>query len=324
MVRRGEEMFTRDPIAVTAIRPPNFFVVGTPKAGTTALYHYLAQHPGIYMSPIKEPAYFAADLFAIKQQLGIAEPDPDALRAYLDGPLTGPGTGVVADWDQYLKLFKNVQDETAIGEVSGNYLASSAAPRAIRERVPHARIVMILRDPVDRLFSQYSEAVGEGEASLGFLHWVDEQAALESARTPRLGAVWNGFYARHLQRYLEHFPSEQVQVCFYEDYCRSPRAMLRGMFAFLGVDPDFTPDLSRGYNVTWQPRSASLQDATAPLRNMLRGVAPAAVKRGWRTVAHRRPRRLGHDERNRVLVIYAEDIRELQQLVGRDLSAWLH
>lgn len=130
---------------------PNFFVVGAPKAGTTSLYNYLGQHPAIYMSPIKEPAFFATDLFEVKRQMGRPTADPADLRTYLDGPMSEPRAGVISEWEQYLKLFKNVRQETAIGEASGNYLASSSAPSAIRDRIPHARIIMLLRDPVHRL-----------------------------------------------------------------------------------------------------------------------------------------------------------------------------
>jgi len=83
---------------------PNFFVVGAPKAGTTFLYNYLDQHPAIYMSPIKEPAFFAADLFERKRQLGLAQAEPGELRAYPDGPMTERRSGVLREWDHYLKL----------------------------------------------------------------------------------------------------------------------------------------------------------------------------------------------------------------------------
>ncbi len=124
---------------------PNFFIVGAPKAGTSALYDYLGQHPAVYVSPIKEPAFFAADLLELKRQLGTPEADPDELRAWLNGPMSGRRSGVIDEWAQYLKLFKNVRHETAVGEVSANYLASHSAPRAIYERIPHARIIAVLR-----------------------------------------------------------------------------------------------------------------------------------------------------------------------------------
>lgn len=303
---------------------PNFFVVGTPKAGTTALYHYLGQHPAIYLSPIKEPAFFAEDLFELKRQLGKGQTDPAGLSAYLDGPMTEQRSGVIGEWEQYLKLFKNVRQETAVGEASGNYLASSKAPRAIRERIPYARIVIMLRDPADRLFSQYSEALAKGQARPEFLSWVEEQQAAEASRKPRLGAVWNGFYAQHLRRYREHFPPRQIRTHFYDDYLQSPRAVLRDLFGFLNVDPEFSPDLSRRHNVTLQPRSFPLRNTTAPLRKALARLLPPALVNSLRRATHRRTRPLTNDERAAVLKIYAADIRELQLMLKRDLSAWLN
>jgi hypothetical protein len=301
---------------------PNFFVVGAPKAGTTALYHYLGQHPAVYMSPIKEPAFFATDLFEHRKRLGKIA-DTDALRAYLDGPMTERRSGVIDDWNLYLKLFKNVRHETAVGEVSGNYLASAAAPREICDRIPRARIIMMLRDPVDRLYSQYSQAVSRGDARPGFLRWVEEQQTAEATYQPKLGAVWNGFYARHLRRYLDHFPKQQVRTYFYEDYRRSPREVLRDLFAFLSVDADFSPDMSLEHNVTWQPRSVRLQKASAPLRRVLRKFLPPGVGL-LRWTTHKRPERLTDSERAAVLPIYEEDIQQLQSMLGRDLSAWLN
>jgi Sulfotransferase family len=302
---------------------PNFFVVGAPKAGTTSLYHYLDQHPAIYMSPVKEPAYFAFDLLERKRQLGIAEPDPAGMRAYLDGPMTEHRTGVISDWEQYLKLFKNVAQETAVGEVSGNYLGSSRAPAAIRDRIPEARIVMILRDPVERLFSQHAEAVSHGHARREFLPWVEEQQALEAAWEPRLGAVWNGCYAQHVARYLERFPAQQLRILLYEDYSATPLTVLRDLFTFLDVEPDFSVDISRRHNVTWQPRFSRWGTAWGSWRARLRHVLPQRLAKGLRNVTHRRPRPITRGERARVLEIYDADIRQLQRMLSLDLSAWL-
>jgi hypothetical protein len=302
---------------------PNFFVVGAPKAGTTSLYNYLDQHPAVYMSPVKEPAFFAADLFERKRQLGLPEEDPAELRAFLDGPMTERHSGVVREWEQYLKLFKNVGRETAVGEVSGNYLGSGSAPRAICERIPHARIVMILRDPVERLFSQHSQAVGNSDARPEFLLWVEEQQALEAKWQPKLGAVWNGFYARHVERYLKYFPREQLRIFLYEQYSASPLTVLRDLFGFLEVDPDFPVDVSRRHNVTWQPRFRRLHEASASLRAGVRNVLPQTLWQGLRRAAHRRPPQITRLERASVLEIYEADIRELQRKLKLDLSAWL-
>jgi hypothetical protein len=302
---------------------PNFFVVGAPKAGTTALYHFLDQHPGVYMSPIKEPAHFATDLLERQRLLGVVQAEPQALRAWLDGPMTGKRSGVIEEWTQYLKLFKHVREETAVGEVSGNYLASRAAPGAIRARIPHARIVMMLRDPVERLYSQFAQAASRGQARPQFLPWVEEQQAHEATYSPRLGAVWNGFYAQHLARWLQHFPRPQIQVLFYDDYRADPRAVLRGLYGFLGVVADFEADVRQRHNVALRPRFPALQRASQPLRQALRPWLPARWRQGWRELGYRPWPPITAAERAAALPIYAEDVAALQALVQRDLSAWL-
>jgi len=294
---------------------PNFFVVGAPKAGTTSLYHYLDQHPAIYMSPVKEPAYFASDLFERKHDLGIAESDAAEMRAYVDGPMTERRNGVVRDWAQYQKLFKNVTHETAIGEASGTYLASSCAPGSIRMRVPNARIIMILRDPVERLFSQHGEAAARGQARREFLPWVEEQQGR--------GAVWIGFYMQHLTRYLDAFPPGQVHIVLYEDYVAGPLSILRSLFGFLDVDPDFAVDVSRRHNVTWQPRFSGLTGPGGTWRARIRDVLPQGLAKGLHNITHRRPRPITLSERRSVLEIYETDIRRLQHLLKLDLSGWL-
>src|SRR5438105_6114472 len=116
------------------------------------------------MSPIKEPCFFAPEVADISREArAIYDADAPALRAYLDGPMHGKrDRGLVLAWGDYLKLFKRVSTETAIGEASVAYLASPAAAPAIADRVPQARIVMILRHPIDRLFSRYAPARNEG------------------------------------------------------------------------------------------------------------------------------------------------------------------
>jgi hypothetical protein len=305
---------------------PNFLVVGAPKAGTTSLYHYLDQHPAVYMSPIKEPCFFAPEVVDFTpRSRALFEADAEALRAYLDGPMREKRQGIVLDWEQYLKLFKHVRDETAIGEVSGNYLGSSGAPRAIRARIPDARIVMMLRDPVDRLFSQYVASRAAGETHASFVPWTTEQLSAEAARRPPFGPVWAGRYVVHLRRYLECISWSQLRVYLYDDYARAPRPVLRDLLTFLNVDPDWPVDTTRRHNVTLVPRWPALHRIVAPLiRRAIRRIAPARMLERARPLYVTRPRlRPTAEERARVIEIYEADIRALETLIQRDLSAWL-
>ncbi len=304
---------------------PTFFVVGAPKAGTTSLYSHLDQHPAVYMSPIKEPTFFAPEVIDFGPEARRAfDQDQASLRAYLHGPMHDKRPhGIVVDWSDYLKLFKNAGNETAIGEASVSYLGSLGAARAIRTRIPHARIVMILRDPVDRLFSHYASAHAVGVTDRTFLDWVEEQAAAEAARHPPFGPIWAGFYAKHLQRFRDVFPAPQVRVLLYERYRSAPARTLADLLAFLGVDPDWPVDITRRHNVTLVPRWARLQRRLRPVTRVLRRLAPSVVERlrdSTRVPLGRGPTA---DERARVIARYADDVERLQDLVQADLSAWL-
>ena len=121
-------------------RLPNFFIIGAPKAGTTSLYHYLDQHPDIFMSAIKEPHFFAAEIreehFGPELRRRMAC-ENRGLRDFLSGPMREKRFGgIVADWEDYVRLFANAIDESALGEASVCYLWSPTAPGRIAEEDP--------------------------------------------------------------------------------------------------------------------------------------------------------------------------------------------
>jgi hypothetical protein len=268
---------------------PNFFVVGAPVSGTTALHDFLHQHPDIYVSPIKEPDFFSSSS---------------------DSP----------DWDTYLKLFDGVTGETAVGECSVSYLSSEQAPQRIAASIPHARILMMLRNPVDRLNSGYAWALSTGATRASFSTWAHGQYRLEESRNSKHGVVWTGMYAQHLRRYLAHFPREQIGVFLYDDYIADPQATLREVFTFLNIDPSVEVDVSRRHNPTRTrrlPRVHSL--LVAPFTPLLK-LLPQRVEhalRGWYRTSPEPPSAAG---RSAVMQIYREDIRDLEQLLGKRLG----
>ena len=306
---------------------PNFFVVGAPKAGTTSLYHHLDQHPAVFMSPIKEPCFFApevVDLTPLARK--IFDADRAALSTYLDGPIREKrDLGWVLEWDQYLKLFKNVRDETAVGEASVSYLGSGGAPRDIQARTPDARIVVMLRDPTDRLFSHYRAAHAAGVTTATFGQWMTTQTSTEAARQPAWGSVSAGRYAAQLRRYLDCFARDRVRVCLYDEYARAPETVLADVFAFLGVDPDHPIDTAPRHNATLVSRWPAMPRALRRIAGRaMRAAAPARIAervRAWSLV----PSSLGPTagERAQAIEIYEEDIRALERLIDRDLSAWM-
>ncbi|HEX2699349.1 MAG TPA: sulfotransferase [Acidimicrobiales bacterium] len=289
---------------------PNFLLLGANKAGTTSLASYLGQHPQVYMSPVKEPGFFA-----------IQDHDP-ASQAALGSTFT---------LDTYTALFDEVTTERAVGEASTAYLGSAEAPAAIRRLVPDARLLAVLRNPVDRAFSNYQMQLSRGREPLGF---GDAIAAELNGEAPPPGVrerryVRLGFYGRYLARYYETFPAAQLRVVLYDDYRRDPGAVLADLFRFLGVDDSFVADTSVERNVSYVPKSKALHGLLGGggrLRPALSPLVPSGAKArvaGYLARRNRRPVDFPADVRHQLVELYRSDILELQDLLGRDLSAWL-
>lgn len=288
---------------------PNFFVIGAPKAGTTALHATLIQHPDIYMSPVKEPHFF------------ICEGQKPPL-------FPGPGGGYLhheAVWqaEQYSALFDGVTTQRAIGEASAGYLFAPQAARNIYNRLPHSKIVAILRQPAERAYSHYCYRIqNRGESAPTFEIALQEEAqGLRKGWSAGVLHRKNGFYYAQLSRYFALFPREHIQVYLYEDWKRSPHEMLRDLFAFLEVNPDFAPQI-RTANVTLMAKNRFLDRAAKGISRRLPLAAARldAVNRRWNRVP---APPLDPETRRRLTLEYRDDILKLQDLIGRDLSHWL-
>jgi len=233
---------------------PNFLIIGTAKAGTTSLYRYLAQHPQIYMSPLKEPNFFALE-----------GQDPD---------FCGPGDDQfigrfsVTDPEAYGALFGGVRDEIAVGEASPLYLYSPAAPARICRDLPGVKLIALLRHPVERAYSAFLHLLRDGREPL-----TNFACALE-AEEERIRSNWEhiwhyrqmGFYAAQLRRYYRCFRPEQIRVYLYDTFQKDPTGVIADILRFLEVDPTFTPDLSVRHNESYVPR-----EARPPLHPEVRG-----------------------------------------------------
>jgi hypothetical protein len=316
----------------TPYRLPNFFLVGAPKAGTTSLYHYLAQHPEIYMSPIKEPCHFSTEIrpenFSDKRRAGV-QAAFEQQRKYLQGAMTEQRSGSLGmDWNDYVKLFMNVRTERAIGEASVKYLWSKTAAANIHAKIPHAKILMVLRDPVSRTFSDYLEALTAGALRCSFRKYVESCLSCESGK---LSLWWpileTGLYYESVKRYLDRFPRESICILFYDNYRAEPASVLAQIFRFLGVESSFKPDLSKLHNRPRVPRFLSLNRFLLKrgTLNRLATLCPSGLKPMLRKlwVQPRESIAVTPSDREFLLSYYREDIEKLQQLLNRDLSAWL-
>jgi len=302
-----------------------FFVAGVAKAGTTALCDFLGQHPQVFMCPIKEPTFFAArELSSFADQDLWVEERALNVRRWVAGETSGlPRHGFALEWAHYEALFRGVREQRAIGEGSVNYWWAPGAPSAIREKFPDARFVVMLRNPADRLFSEYLA-----------MRWAyplrtfAEHIALELRRHDGLGVVMDaGYYATHLERFFAHFPREQFSIHLYEDFSANPRSVCEDILAFLGVDPDHPIDVSRRINAPQLPRWPRLHAALRSIgatRALWRRV-PRRWREGVRGVygGPRSQEIMSTADRSVLVEHYGDEIEKAARLIGRDLSAWL-
>ncbi|MES1024048.1 sulfotransferase [Gloeocapsa sp. BRSZ] len=292
---------------------PNFIVVGAAKAGTTALYYYLKQHPQIYMSPEKEPKFFALE--------------GDELDFRGPGDRENICKSAITDIETYRHLFKGVTNEIAVGEASPLYLYSPKAAERIKKYIPDAKLIAILRNPIERAYSGYIMHVREGrETAKDFTEALQEEES-------RIRSNWGwghyvnvGFYHAQLKRYLNLFDKEQIRVYLYEDLKTNPINLIQDIFRFLGVDDTFLPDTSLKYNVAGVPKNDAIKaliknfNSIKPAMNIL---LPDKLRHYLRSKVYEKPPALSQETRQKLIEVYREDILNLQDFLQRDLSKWL-
>ncbi len=283
---------------------PNFMMIGVAKAGTTSVSRYLAQHPQIFICPIKATNFFGYE--DARDWKWSDEGDPPLLRNF-----------PVRSMEQYEAMFAGASDEIAIGEISPQYFRCPTAASRIHERIPSVKLVASLRNPADRAFSGFLMRTRRGEAVESFYKELTAQSS----------HVKEGFYYRRLKRYLELFPREQIKIYLFEEFKKDPARILVDLFGFLGVDTKLSLDTSVRHNpaavpklrflnlLLYNPTLAHLARSTFPgLKGMLKHV---------RQLNLRPAPKLPTDLRAELLKLYREDILRLQDLLDRDLSGWL-
>ena len=298
---------------------PNFLIIGAQKSGTTSLYHYLKQHPEIYMSPVKEPNFFALE----GENLDFRGPG---------NTLASVNNYSITAVEDYRQLFREVSEEKAVGEASNLYLYSSKAPKRIRHHIPDAKLIAVLRNPVQRAYSSFLHCIRDDREPL-----TDFSEALgEEERRIRenWGFLWHykqiGFYHVQLKRYFEEFGHEQLRIHLYEDFEADSLGVLRDIFRFLGVDERFTPNMSIRYNMSGIPRSRtfhSLLSRRNPIKTAIKPLLPIGMRRRLSSVLKSRnldvAPQLSPEMCRELAKAYREDTLRLQELIRRDLSGWL-
>lgn len=298
-------------------RWPDFFIVGAARSGTTSLYYHLKGHPNIFMPSVKEPHFFN----------GLTYGTSAARRRALPN-------NAVREEEDYLKLFKGAQSTQIIGEASAGYLPDTNAPRRIKERNPEARVIAVLRDPVDRAYSHYLLSRHEGREWKPSFYEALEEDYEHMVRFPEAGSfyIWPGLYHQHIKRYLEAFGAEQVRIYLYEDLVSDITALVKDLCTFLQV-PFYNGsffDPGHRYYTYGMPRNTVFKwvSQSMTIRSLATAVAPMhlLIPLRDRLLVNRNQAKPSLDPRAQEFLrsIYHDDTVKLQELINKDLRAWLN
>jgi hypothetical protein len=196
---------------------PNFFIAGAPKAGTSSLHAYLHSVPGIFMSRIKEPNYFSR----------VVVPDDHPVRP-------------IRDTDSYLRLFAAAGDAKVVGESSPTYLADPEAPALMDQFAPSCRVLVSLRDPVERAYSHYLMLRNNGMATGSFADELKRGLRQKEQRNIILLRPDVGLYFEQVRRHLDVFGNSRLHVVLFEEFMKDVPGSLSGITRFLGIEHDFS------------------------------------------------------------------------------------
>lgn len=295
---------------------PHFLIIGAARAGTTALHGYLRQHPQIFMPTLKEPNFFSFE----GETLACKGPGAD----YINNSVTNQG--------KYLDLFARAPGGAICGEASPLYLFSPKAPARIKRSIPKARLVVILRNPIDQAFSHFLYASKQAiETERNFTTAL----ALENER---LAAGWQplfGYsdfprYGDQLARYFDLFEKDQIFIRTYEDFQERPQQLFQELFQFIGADDKFQPDMTSRPNAGGVPKNRALQDflmKSNPITRAIGLVVPKRARLAIRdqiaAVNTKRELTMPPAAREILKDRLSDDIRALEKLIGKDLSNWL-
>lgn len=292
---------------------PNLFIVGAPKCGTTALYQYLRQHPEVFMSAVKEPHFFGSDLQSTK---------------------------FIRDRSEYAALFSEASGYQFVGEASVYYLYSKHAAEEIHASNPSASIIIMLRNPVDMVYSLHSQAVSSGnETIVDFAEALRAEAERSRGRgIPDIADFPQGLlycdiarYAQQVNRYLDIFGPDSVKIILFDDFVRHPEQVFRETLEFVGVaDTTFQPTFEK-VNPNRRLRSVALEHflkRRTTLRQALKRAAPTVYStlysmfQRMNAVLAKRNTMPAH-LRAELCEQFTPEAQELSRIIGHDLTAWL-
>ena len=284
---------------------PNFFIVGAPRCGTTSIAFYLNQHPEAFISELKEPYYFSRLDF------------PDNLKR----------ESMITDKKKYLDLFKKAKGSKAIGEASAAYLSSPHAPAEIKEEFPDAKIIISLRNPIERAHSSYFGYQFMHQNKQNFSEMIDlQEKQIEKDEFFIYSLLEPGFYSKHIKRFQENFSSDKIKIIIFEDYIKNTIPTIESILSFLDIDTkiEFQHEQKGSYSVPKNKISKGLLE-NLRFRKLATKIVPTVTRQNignkFFLKQTKKPKILEKD-RIRLKKMYENEVNNLENMLGRKLP-WI-
>lgn len=293
---------------------PNALVIGAPKCGTTSLYFYLRDRADIFVPDRKELHYFTyEDLLASSAGPGD--------RAVL--------SGLCATRESYYQQFEGAAQPVRM-DISPSYLYFDRVAPRIKAELGDVKIVAMLRDPVEKAYSQYMHLVGELRETLSF----DDALQAEAARREQgWGDMWryaeSSLYSRRLNTYLEAFGADSVHVVLFEEFIKDSELSVCQLLKFLGANDSGEIRAEGQYNRSGAPRSkavARLLTQDSPVKTAVKALLPERLRMSLRmqvqNANNREKEPMSETARDFLKDYFAEDVAATGEILGRKLP-WL-
>ncbi|SHO81450.1 Sulfotransferase [hydrothermal vent metagenome] len=292
---------------------PNFLIVGVARCGTTSIYHYLNQHPQVAMAKKKEPKYFSSINISFPHN-GVGDKSVDSV--------------VIRDRDEYFNLFKKFDKFRAIGEASSDYLYfHKEVIESIKEELGDVKIIISIRNPIDRAYSAYNNLLRDGREKLSFRDGLDRE---ESRIEDNWDWMWaykkGGLYSNAIKDFQDNFSN--VKIVLFDELNNNSNGIMSDIFDFLEVDNSIKVDTNTKYSHSGKAKSPIIKYISNRdnklaflIRKIIMGLVPRSL---LESVAKRVLSKddMNMEDREYLREYFREDIEATSRLIGRDLSHW--
>jgi len=292
---------------------PNFLIVGVARCGTTSIYHYLNQHPQVAMSKKKEPKYFSSINIEFPHN-GIGDKSVDSV--------------VIKDRDEYFNLFKKFDNYKAIGEASSDYLYfHKHTIKSIKAQLGDVKIIISIRNPIDRAYSAYNNLLRDGREKLSFREGLDaEEDRIEKNYDWMWAYKKGGLYSEAIKDFQDNFSN--VEIVLFNELNSNSNDVMSRIFKFLDVDSDVIVDTNTKYSHSGKAKNPIIKyisnrdhRVAFAIRQMIMKLVPRSF---LESIAKRVLSKddMKDEDREYLREYFRDDIEATSKLIDKDLSHW--